>query len=204
MKKIIIILSIFMLLSTVSASVFASTLYNQEECNISALDIDNPETLDQYQNDTAGFPLIVGRFPSQDINLSALMAQSFVPTKEILTKVDLYLCKNYSTSHPFVVNIRKELDGENLVTSSVSPQNINTLNVSDPELNFSWVSFNIESTFLDVGETYYIVGHTENTTDNWYLWAQNNDSSSYLSGHIFLMRAQATGQTTLEKKQDLV
>jgi len=203
MRKIFVfvILGAFILLNTIGASVFGNSVYGQVESNLSGLSTDNPEALDQYQNETQGLPLIIGRYPSEDVNTSALMAQSFVPTKEVLTKVELYICKNFSASEPFVVDIRKDLNGDNLATSSVLPENINSLNVSDSELNLSWVSFNVQEAFLDVGETYYLVAHTENTTDNWYIWAQNNDSNSYLAGEAYISYDEGSTWTNHSKSK---
>lgn len=187
------------MLSTVGTSVFGNTMSSEKEQNISTLTIDNPETLDQYQNDSIGVPLFVGQIPSETSNMSSYMAQSFVPTKDVLTKVELYICKNNSANHPFTVYIREELTGENLATTSVQPENINSINVSDPNLNFSWVSFNLERIFLDVGETYYIVSYTENVTDNWYLWAQNNDSESYQNGEAYISYDEGNSWTNHSK-----
>lgn len=200
-QKVILltILGVFMLLTTVGTSVFGNIVSEQKECNVSILDTDNPEMLDQYQNDTSGLPLIVGKFPSEDANMSSYIAQSFVPTKEVLTKIELYICKNDSASYPFIVDIREELTGDNLATVSVSPENINTFDISNETLNLSWVSFNVAETFFSPGQTYYLIGRTENTTDNWYLWAQNNNSESYLPGEAYISYDEGSTWTNHSK-----
>lgn len=138
------------------------------------------EELDQFQNDTIGIPLGVGRINfSEEVDLFMQVAQSFVPTKSLLTRVELFIAKNETASEPYTLAIRDNLSRNNIVESTISPENINTWNISDPDLNFSWIEFDFDDIFVEVGETYYIVCYTENVTENWYIWGSNNDSSSY-------------------------
>lgn len=134
------------------------------------------DELDQQQPDqTDGLGIPVGRFPIPEVNLSIQAAQSFIPTKAVLTRVELYAGRNSTTTYPCVVAIRDDLTEENIVEVSLDPSEF----VVE---NYSWVEFDFEDIWVEVGETYYIVCYTENETDNFYAWAANNDSESYPNG----------------------
>jgi hypothetical protein len=197
MKRKIIgiyLIGIFLFLSSITASVFGYSLNEYENhdsseavvVNSISKNSDNPEVLDQYQNDTSEFPFMVGRFTPGNSTLNIKMAQSFIPQKEILTKIQLYISKNQSSSQPFNVAIRKELSDGNLFETGVLPGDVNDFDFSNSTGNLSWVDFTIENLFVDVGETYYIVCYTQNITDNFYLWGHNNISSSYLYGEAYI------------------
>jgi hypothetical protein len=139
------------------------------------------DELDQEQPDqTEGYGIPVGAIhipepPISDINLYIQVAQSFIPTKEILTRVELLVGRNSTASYPYVLAIREELTEENIVETSLNPEEF----VIE---NYSWLEFDFEDIWVTVGQTYYIVCYTENVTDNWYAWAANNDSESYPYG----------------------
>jgi len=177
-KKIIIITIIGLLILTGFTNVSA--------VKTKTTTTSNNEKPDQYQNETQGFPMPIGRLPNIDENISYQFAQSFIPTKEVLTKVELYICKNETAVYPYNVSIRKDLTGENLVLSSVNPENINNLDSTNSTLNMTWVEFNFNDILVDIDETYYIVSNTKNMTDNWYIWGRNNDSSSYEYGEAYM------------------
>ena len=136
------------------------------------------DELDQFQLDqTEGYGIPVGavHIPDPPINLNVQVAQSFIPTKKILTRAELLVGKNFTASHPYVLAIREELTEENIVEINVNPDQFVTE-------NFSWLEFDFEDIFVTVGQIYYIVCYTENITDNWYAWAANNISESYQDG----------------------
>ena len=88
------------------------------------------EELDQFQNDTIGIPLGVGRINfSEEVDLFMQVAQSFVPTKSLLTRVELFIAKNETASEPYTLAIRDNLSRNNIVESTISPENINTWNI---------------------------------------------------------------------------
>jgi hypothetical protein len=150
--------------------------------NITNSDIgasNNVEMLDQYQNDSQGFPLLVGQLPSESENISIQVAQSFVPQKAVLTKVELLIGKNGTTTYPFVMAIRESLTGANMRETQVEPSEVETE-------NFSWIEFDFTDLIVNIDQTYYIVGYTENVTDNWYLWSANNYSASYPNGDAWI------------------
>jgi len=99
------------------------------------------------------------------------LAQSFKPTKSMLTKVELYVKRSANTRTNLVVSIRKELNGEDLTSIEVSPERIQT--------QMNWEEFDLEYIRTEPEETYYIVLHTEGeiTQLECYYWggAQNTD-----------------------------
>ncbi|MCK5030263.1 MAG: hypothetical protein KAR64_02240 [Thermoplasmatales archaeon] len=134
------------------------------------------DVLDQYQTDfdpADDLPIPVGRFPIY--NFSIQVAQSFKPSKNMLTRVEILVGRNDSTFRPYVLSIRDDLAGEDLVEKIVNPP---AFVVGD----YSWIEFDFEDIWVDVGHVYYIVCQTENISDNWYLWAANNESESYPFG----------------------
>jgi len=96
---------------------------------------------------------------------------------EVLTRVEILIGKNSTATAtlPYVVAIRDDLTEENIVETSVDPEDI----VTD---NYSWIEFDFDDIWVTPGETYYIVSYTENVSDNWYAWGANNDSESYPNG----------------------
>ena len=51
-----------------------------------------------------------------------------------------------------------------------------------PTEEYDWVVANFNDIHLTIGQTYYIVAITENTTENYYAWQGNNQSESYPFG----------------------
>lgn len=135
------------------------------------------DEIDQYQTDyVQNIFLPVGRLAeSFNSPLNISVAQSFKPQKEVLSKVALLVTKNTTTSQPFVLAIRDELPGENLVTIKVNPDEFENLNLS-------WVEFDFDDLPVVINKTYYIVSYTANVTENYYIWAANNNFESYQYG----------------------
>ena len=183
MKKIISLAIIGILfLSMLSAS---ATIGEQNKTNLQTKrnDIQSSslyeDELDQFQLDQTDEHVIpVGTIfipADPPLNLNVQVAQSFIPTKEVLTRAEIFVGKNATASQPYVLAIREELTEENLVETSVNPDQFLTG-------NFSWIEFDFEDIWVTVGQTYYLVCYTENVTENWYAWAANNLSESYQNG----------------------
>jgi hypothetical protein len=119
--------------------------------------------------------MAIGQFPFDGNLTNIQIAQSFIPTKEILTRAEIYIGKNATAIYPIYVSIRKELFEEDLTIESVDPSIV-------PTGELGWVVFNLPDILVTPGHTYYIVAITENETENWYGWGGNNDSESYPSG----------------------
>lgn len=143
--------------------------------------VQEADELDQYQETAVeGVFLPVGRLTIPEVvDLNFRTAQSFIPQKAILTRVEVSIGKNATASFPFALGIRDDLLNPDIVTTSVEVGDI-------PTGNFTWVEFDFPDIWVSVGETYYIVCYTVNTTDNWYAWAANNDSESYPDGCAWL------------------
>ena len=122
----------------------------------------------------------MGRLTIPDtIDLNFQVAQSFIPQKAMLTRIEISIGKNVTASYPFTLGIRDELTNPDMVTTNVSAGDISAE-------NFTWVEFDFPDTWVTVGKTYYMVCYTENTTDNFYGWAANNISESYPNGCAWL------------------
>ena len=179
MKKILplLVVGIFVL-SGLGAGAYSF----DENTNGMCAEIENSNSygddLDQSQTNTSlvseGIAMPVGRLTFEKA-INFQIAQSFTPDREVLTKVELYIGKNTTASYPYIVAIRDNLVGENLRETSVGPGGI-------VPLNYSWIEFDFDDMWVDVGDTYYIVSYTENVTDNFYAWGAHNDSASYPYG----------------------
>ncbi len=124
---------------------------------------DRNDDEDQSQTETTGGAIIFGNL-LDEANVYA--AQSFKPQLGALTRIELLVSRFETTSYPFFVTIRKQLTGSDIAQASVGAGEI-------PIDDFSWVEFDFENIIVDVNQTYWIVVHTENVTDNMYLWACN-------------------------------
>jgi hypothetical protein len=134
------------------------------------------DELDQYQDvmtENAAIP--IGNLAIGDPPIYIQVAQSFIPTKNIITRVELYIGKNSTAVSPLDISIRKELTEDDLTVTSVNPGDV-------PTEDYDWVEIDIEDLKINSGETYYIIGITENITDNYYAWGANNISESYPNG----------------------
>ncbi len=130
------------------------------------------DELDQKQ-ETSNNIMLIGSYEALSVNIQ--VAQSFVPTKEVLTRVQLEAGKNTTTTHPLTVSIRQDLAGADLVSVDVPTEEFTNLNVT-------WVDCDVPDCWVVPGDTYYIVCRTENVTANWFIWAGSNDSTAYPNG----------------------
>jgi hypothetical protein len=174
MKKRYVMIVGTMLLCT---TLFASTTIGEKKPTIcgkgTTMYLDE---LDQNQSAyIEGLMMPIGRIVFEETIIMVQVAQSFIPTKELLTRVELYAAKNVTASSPLVVGIRDNLTHGNLVEISIPPGAFNTG-------NFSWVECNFNDIWVTPGKTYYIVTKTKNVTDNLYVWAANNNSNAYPNG----------------------
>ena len=134
------------------------------------------DELDQSQTvTTENATLPVGQIPIPENPINFQVAQSFIPTKEILTRVELFIGKNSTATHPYVVAIRDELTGVDLTLINTDPGQV-------PTEVFGWVEIDFDDIMVTTGQTYYIISYTENITDNFYGWGANNISESYPHG----------------------
>jgi hypothetical protein len=114
------------------------------------------------------------------------IAQSFIPQKDVITRVQLLMAKNSTASAPCTCDIRENLTGTALATVQVTPDQFKPFdptNLSADE-NLTWVEFNFFSVWVTPGTTYYLVVYTANITDNFYVWA-GNSTNGYLNGSAY-------------------
>ena len=76
-------------------------------------------------------------------------AQSFIPTLDTLTRVELYVSQFGSPTSDLVVSIRDDLYGSDLASVSVPPGGIPT--------SSDWVSFDFSDISVTPGSTYYVM-----------------------------------------------
>lgn len=135
------------------------------------------DELDQYQTIYVEDSIMpVGRITIPNIiDVNFQVAQSFKPSREVLTRVELYVSRNATATEPFVVAIRDELTGENLAITSADPEEFV---IQD----FSWVEFDFYDVPVNINKTYYIVTHTVNISNNFYYWGANDNYESYPNG----------------------
>ena len=138
------------------------------------------DELDQSQTEfESGVP--IGNFQIQSKpRLNWTVAQSYTPSKEIQTRIQLLLSRNSTqlTIYPLVVCIREYLTGENIGMLSIEPEKV-------PEFpDFLWIEFDFEDMLMTIPHSYFIVCYTTNETDNCYLWA-GNGSNLYANGQVY-------------------
>jgi hypothetical protein len=117
------------------------------------------DELDQYQPEMDFFAPVGRIFLAPDLNY--ITAQSFIPTKNVLTRVEIMVGKNSTTTYDFNLAIRVNLLGADLTSLSLGAENF-------PTEDFGWVEFDFNDIPVTPGTTYYIVSSTTNATDNWY------------------------------------
>lgn len=133
------------------------------------------DVLDQQQPAMDFFGPI-GPGPLWDF-LNYIIAQSFTPTKPVLTRVELMLAKNITTTYDYTVVIRESPNGVDLTSASVPAGQIMTD-------NFSWIEFDFPDIAVNPGNAYYLVSYTQNVTDNFYGWGLTL-TDTYPNGTVY-------------------
>lgn len=103
------------------------------------------------------------------------LAQSFVPIKQTLTKIELLVFKE-GNPPGVTVSIRENLNGNNLTSIYLDGNEING------ELEADWYSFNFEEIELVPGQTYYIIWDQDaGNNENVIYWAFG-ENNPYING----------------------
>jgi len=134
------------------------------------------DELDQSQTMVGTNILWIGRYDPANRQ----GAQSFIPQKGILTRVELYISRweVVPASVPFQLAIRETLTGSTLTEISVNPTSV-------PIYDFAWITFDVPDIPVDVGETYFIVGYADsNPNGGMYLWG-GADTNPYANGMAY-------------------
>jgi hypothetical protein len=181
MKKIIPLTVVGILILsglTITASPIKTQDLDFQKMNNERTNVLSDDELDQSQTICDAY-LSIGLSPDIPANMS--LAQSFIPQKEVLTRVQLYMAKGAAASYPCVVAIREDLYGENLVAASINPDEFPVFNNLD---DLEWIEFDFDDILLTPGETYYMVGYTAKVADNFYVCG-GTESDLYPDGNIF-------------------
>ncbi len=135
------------------------------------------DALDQSQTaNTTGFIPVGNSSFMGWLNIS--VAQSFIPTKGILTRVQFYMAKNATATQPCCLAVRDNLTGADLAYATLSPPAFSTYP------NFSWVEFDFFDIPVTVNTTYYIVIYTQGLADNYY-FASGGGHDPYPNGAAY-------------------
>ncbi len=103
------------------------------------------------------------------------LAQSFVPIKQTLTKIELLVFKE-GNPPGVTISIREILDGDNITSIYLDGDEIYG------ELDADWYSFNFEEIELIPGQTYYIVwDQVEGNNENVIYWVFG-ENNPYING----------------------
>ena len=96
-------------------------------------------------------------------------AQSFRPTEQVLTRIQIYVKKLGEISSDIEIFIRNSINGNNLVNYSIKANTVSY----EP----SWLDFNIADINVSVDQPYYILCKTNSgDEDNCYVWYQGIDN----------------------------
>jgi hypothetical protein len=79
------------------------------------------------------------------------IAQQFVPTFSLLSKIEVALMSNENASYPVKISIREKLYGNDIVSTMISADEISLYP------NASWVEFDFDDLQVIPGKTYYII-----------------------------------------------
>jgi len=186
MKKIWILLSIgILILTSLGTSAAPSTTQKgSTPQKLNPLGVTFEDELDQSMTTPDGALPIGAVFlnSTHQQNLSA--AQSFIPRKEVLTRVLLLMAKNATATYPCTCDLRENLTGENLASVNVTPDQFKIYDPENQTGNLTWVEFDFCSVWVTPGKTYYMVLLTANVTNNFY-WCAGNGTNVYPNGSAF-------------------
>ncbi len=108
-----------------------------------------------------------------------LLAQSFKPSENMLTRIELLVGKIGTPTDNLSISIRSSLDEPDITSISLSPEEIPT--------DKDWIEFDFEDILVNISQTYYIV-FTPWGTGMVYLWwgYDNHNFDSYTDGESWL------------------
>lgn len=148
MKKKLISIIFFIILTTTVLSTSEAT--NNYNVNI-FINTNDSNVEDNYQKHTDYGPDQSQTIQNSHHYLSRYYeyAQSFKPTQDPLTSVELYL-RHSDATKAITVSIRRDLNGETLTSVSISATGI-------PKNVWKWVEFDFPDIYVTPYNTYYII-----------------------------------------------
>lgn len=150
------------------------------------------DELDQSQIQFNWNALFIGRYNTT----KRQAAQSFIPQKGILTRVEIYLSRleYLPASQPFFLAVRETLTGPTLTEISINPSSV-------PLYDFAWKQFDFPDIPVVTGKTYYLVGYSSDIASNgFYLWG-GIDTNPYVNGNSYM--SENNGVTWILQQPDL-
>jgi hypothetical protein len=124
-----------------------------------------PDELDQQQTQAKSNTMVFSK---------RWNGQSFIPTKPILTRVEVYIGKTGRPSSPLTLSVRSSRTGVDFVSISKPGSVISTTS--------SWVEFDFSNLPVTPGITYYLVlKTTSRNSKNYYYWGSGYNTP-YTSG----------------------
>ena len=152
-KKIMVIISV-MVLCTINLSIPANQI----------IGMNNVDELDQQQLLDDGFAWGVW-------GSNTMLGQSFKPTKNIITRVEIKLMK---TGNPqgLEISIRSDLYGNDLTSKLINAAHINN------DTNGEWVEFDFPNIYCTLDQTYYIIWRPYGSLNqsNMFFWKLKDDN----------------------------
>jgi hypothetical protein len=94
------------------------------------------------------------------------VAQSFKPTLNMLTKVELMIYRKGNTPGTYDVSIRSDLNEDDLTSKSIVAQTIPDTS-PDPPLGGNWIEFDFTDINVTPEQTYYIVIIGDDSWNGW-------------------------------------
>jgi hypothetical protein len=79
------------------------------------------------------------------------IAQEFVPTSSLLSKIEVALTANENAHYPVKISIRKNVFSKDIVSTEISSESISHY----PEVR--WIEFDFDDLQVEPGKTYYII-----------------------------------------------
>ena len=159
---------------SINSHIIGHTFSGEKNGNTSLYEDD----VDQNQNSYDGV-IPVGAYFDGDNHFNVSIAQSFIPTKRILTRVQFFMARNATATYPCTLAIRDNLTGDNLAVVNVASS------VFPAYANLSWIDFNFEDIPVTIGTMYYMVLYTTNVTENFY-YCTGMDGSLYSNGSAYI------------------
>ncbi len=144
------------------------------------------------------------------ITLTETQSISFVPTKSVLSQVDLEIAVSavYTEPCPFIVSVRSDLKGEDLTSVAVMPQQIHNHMIPEAPRR-TWTTFDFPDIQVIPGKTYYIVCRLESEAFGMWSYAgigYDHDpdycDDPYMNGVAFLSKNQGDYWQEFSKIQD--
>ena len=139
--------------------------YTREWYIFTTLQQSGTEILDQQQiNYSLNYSMYTTRWDGQ----------SFRPSLEVLSSVDLYMRRVGSPPSDVTLSVRSSLTGSDLVSISIPPTSIST--------SYGWVKFDFSDLNVTTGHTYYLILRTlGGSSSNRYYWGYDH-LTSYTNG----------------------